>query len=164
MKIDEIEELCTVDIITPDGETIQLAYSKEMSNVEYTYTYTTLQSGNYIFKATNSKGRSSEITVPMDIEDKIKTFSIKISETETREFKFYEGQTWKEFIGNNVEEDMLYPSIKINGTVFIDRRIVFASTGEVLCWLCKTENYYDRISSTDVIIEGGIYYLVPYVC
>lgn len=102
---EEQYKLVTVNIKTPNGENIELYYSpKKSGNSDdgCIYSYQITQNGNYTFKATNSKGRSSEITVPVELdESKIKTFTLEISETETKTFSFVEGQTWEDFIGED---------------------------------------------------------------
>lgn len=109
LTVEEIEQLSdeeqyklvTVNIKTPNGENIELYYSpikSGNSDDDCIYSYQISQNGNYTFKATNSKGRSSEIIVPVEI---LKTFTLEIAETETKTFEFYDGQTWEDFIGED---------------------------------------------------------------
>ena len=109
LTVEEIEQLSdeeqyklvTVNIKTPNGEYIELYYSpikSGNSDDDCIYSYQISQNGNYTFKATNSKGRSSEIIVPVEI---LKTFTLEIAETETKTFEFYDGQTWEDFIGED---------------------------------------------------------------
>lgn len=64
-QLDEIEgkKLLTVNVITPNGENVELCYSQIEGEGSLYYLYPISQNGNYTFKATNSKGRSSEVTV-----------------------------------------------------------------------------------------------------
>ena len=98
LSFEDIKKLFTVDVTTPNGENIELYYVPIISETCMSYSYSISQNGNYTFKATNSKGRNSEITVPVE---NFKTFTLEISETETRKFLFAEGQTWEEFIGES---------------------------------------------------------------
>lgn len=99
-SIEEQYKLVTVNIKTPNGENIELYYSpiKSGNSDDCIYSYQISQNGNYTFKATNSKGRSSEIIVPVE---NLKTFTLEIAETETKTFSFVEGQTWEDFIGED---------------------------------------------------------------
>lgn len=99
-SIEEQYKLLTVNIKTPNGENIELYYIpiKSGNSDDCIYSYQISQNGNYTFKATNSKGRSSEIIVPVE---NLKTFTLEIAETETKTFEFYEGQTWEDFIGED---------------------------------------------------------------
>ena len=96
---EEILELITVNITTPNEENIKLLWLKDGNVPEgyaNVYSYIVEQSGNYTFKATNRRGRTSEITVPVETA----TFTLQLSETETKTFTFIEGDTWEGFIGN----------------------------------------------------------------
>ena len=96
---EEQEKLFLISVTTENGENGILSYGE---GGNFVYSFPIRQSGNYSFKATNGNGRSSEIVVPMEIdESQIKTFTLEVSETETKTFLFIEGQTWEEFTGNN---------------------------------------------------------------
>ena len=102
LDLEEVKQLLTVNVITPNGENVELYYSPiDRENTLY-YLYPISQNGNYTFKATGSNGRSSEITVTVSVA--FKTFTFEISETETKTFSFIEGQTWNDFIGENNQE------------------------------------------------------------
>lgn len=104
MQLDEIElnKLQTVNVMTPNGENVELCYVPIDREAAICYLYPISQNGNYTFKATNSKGRSSEITVSTSVA--FKTFNLEISETETKTFSFIEGQTWNDFIGEDYKK------------------------------------------------------------
>ena len=150
---EEWEQLLTVNLTTPNKEKVELYYTQIKSNEMNVglYNYSISQSGNYTFKATNSKGRNSEITVPVEIdENKIKTFTLKTSEseTETKTFSFVEGQTWEDFIGES-------------GKVIIDG-VNFKNTGNTIEFWIFTLALIDGedrigVSPTDKIVEDGIY-------
>ena len=167
---EEQYELLTVDVTTPSGENIELSYDNSI------YAYPISQNGNYTFKATNSKGRSSEITVPVEIDEK--TFTLEISETETKTFSFVEGQTWEDFIGESRmviidgvkftnERDYNYIEIDINQTTgFIQSGVKVASLGSNykialrsvanILYIKNGENK-TMVLPTDKIVADGVY-------
>ena len=173
MQLDEIElkKLLTVNVITPNGENVELGYA----DISYLYLYPTSQSGNYKFKATNSKGRSSEITVSTSVA--FKTFTLEISETETKTFSFIEGQTWNDFIGEDyekvidgVEFSKSGESIRISQestTGYIQKSVKIASLNlnkikigtkdnRPMLFLIDGENKIP-VSLTDKIVADGLY-------
>lgn len=96
---EELMKYFTVNVTTPNGGNIKLSYIGEMN---YLYSYQIRQSGNHTFKATNSKGRTSEITVPVEIDEtKIKTCTITNHENETKTISYIDGQTWMDLIYSN---------------------------------------------------------------
>ena len=100
---EELMKYFNVNVTTPNGGNIKLSYTEEMNFLD---SYPISQSGNYIFKATNGKGRTSEITVPVEIDEtKIKTFTITNHENETKTFSYIDGQTWMEFIDSNANSE-----------------------------------------------------------
>lgn len=144
----------TVNLITPNGEDVEIDYLKKNGTMNSCiYKYPIFQSGNYTFKATNSRGRSSEITVPVEInESKIKTFTLEVSPSETKTFEFYEGQTWEDFIGESGEV------VNIEGVGFMITEYDYIRFGEGGYELILIDGE-DQIgvSSTDKILENGLY-------
>ena len=182
---EEYNKLFTVDIITPNGESVEIYYAPIKSGKSYDciYAYPISQNGNYTFKATNSKGRSSEITVPVNLdESKIKTFTLEISETETKTFSFVEGQTWEDFIGESRiviidgvkftnERDYNYIEIDINQTTgFIQSGVKVASLTSntiKIAMQVETPKLYikngdskTKVLPTDKIVADGVYCIV----
>ena len=179
LSIEEQYKLLTVNITTPNGESVDIYYEpiKSGSSDDYIYTYPISQNGNYTFKATNSKGRSSEITVPVE---NLKTFTLEISETETKTFSFVEGQTWEEFIGKDntvtidgVEFDATYVDIRVS----LDSTIGYYKTNVKIASLnlntikigmsderprlyIKNGENKTKILPTDKIVADGVYCMV----
>ncbi len=152
LGIEELYKLCTVNITASNGESVDIYYEsiKSGKREDYIYTYPISQNGNYTFKATNSRGRSSEITVPVEIdESKIKTFTLEVSETETKTFSFIEGQTWEDFIGKSGEV------VIIDGVEFL----YFGDNTRFGSYSLALIDGEDRIKvlPTDEIVENGIY-------
>lgn len=179
LDLEEVKQLLTVNVITPNGENVELYYSPiDRENTLY-YLYPISQNGNYTFKATNSKGRSSGITVPVKIDEtKTKTFTLEISETETKTFSFIEGQTWNDFIGENDEanidgvrfkKDSPHITIEQNPTTgYIQKSIKVASLNlntikigkvtAVTYWLLFIDGENKTlVSPTDKIVADGVY-------
>ena len=177
MQLDEIElkKLLTVNVTTPNGENVELYYIPiDRENTLY-YLYPISQNGNYTFKATNSKGRSSEITVSTSVA--FKTFTLKISETETKTFSFIEGQTWNDFIGENYEanidgvrfkKDSPHITIEQNPTTgYIQKSVKVASVNLNKIKLAVRPKWLFLIGGenetevllTDKIVADGVYAL-----
>ena len=164
MQLDEIElkKLLTVNVITPNGENVELCYVP--IDRDY-YLYPISQNGNYTFKATNSKGRSSEITVPVEIDEtKIKTCAIDVydfdsendeyKKIETQIITFMEGQTWEEFISD-------LGGKKINRMVFNASDCVEIKYEKVSSLFMKLGIDGNAALPTDNIIADGVYGLTP---
>ena len=181
MQLDEIElkKLLTVNVITPNGENVELYYSQIEEEAALYYLYPISQNGNYTFKATGSNGRSSEITVTVEIDEtKTKTFTLEISETETKTFSFIEGQTWNDFIGEAREANIdgvrfkkeggMHITIEQNPTTgYIQKSVKVASVNLNKIklagrhkWLCLIggENEIE-VLLTDKIVIDGVYAL-----
>lgn len=177
MQLDEIElnKLQTVNVMTPNGENVELCYAPMDREAAICYLYQISQNGNHTFKATNSKGRSSEITVSTSVA--FKTFTLKISETETKTFSFIEGQTWNDFIGEDyekvidgVEFSKSGESIRISQestTGYIQKSVKIASLNlnkikigtkdnRPMLFLIDGENKIP-VSLTDKIVADGLY-------
>lgn len=161
---EELMKLITVDVTTPDGETIKLAYANGVADVYYTYTCS--QGGNKTFKATNSRGKSSEITVP------IKTFSLKLFpelalEIETKKFAFFKGQTWEDYFMGYRRINEIKFQINDNGTIeaYTYDYTIIGERGESPIIYIKDGDDYIEVKVTDEIIENGVYYwnAVPWV-
>ena len=181
LSSEEQEEILTVNMTIPNGENIEIYYTpiKSGNSDNYIYSYPISQNGNYTFKATNSKGRSSEITVPVE---NLKTFTLEISETETKTFSFAEGQTWEDFIGESRiviidgvkftnERDYNYIEIDINQTTgFIQSGVKVASLTSNTIKIAKqveTPKLYikngdskTKVLPTDKIVADGVYCIV----
>ena len=179
LSIEEQEKLLTVNITKPNGENIELYYTPIKSEIgdDCIYAYPIFQNGNYTFKATNSKGRNSEITVPVE---NFKTFTLEISETETKTFSFIEGQTWEEFIGESnkmiidgVEFKCKYHDIRVS----IDSTIGYYKTNVKIASLnlnttkigliderprlyIKNGENKTMVLPTDKIVTNGVYCMV----
>ena len=184
LSFEDIKKLLTVNMTTPNEENIELYYApiKSGNDDDCIYSYQISQNDNYTFKATNSKGRSCEITVPVEI--KIKTFNLGISETETKTFEFYEGQTWEDFIGESRmviidgvkftnERDYNYIEIDINQTTgFIQSGVKVASLelNYKIAIMKMVNKLYikdgknkTKVLPTDKIVAGGEYcYVLEY--
>ena len=141
LSSEEEAKLFTVNLTAPNGEVEEIYYEGE-----YIYKYPISQSGNYTFKATNSKGRTSEITVEID-ETKIKTCTIDVydfddnngyKKIETKTITFIDGQTWREIT------DDLYNKV-------FSHRDLFIGEGDDI----------KEVLSTDKIIENGVYSSKP---
>lgn len=176
LSFEDIKKLLTVNITTPNEENIELYYApiKSGNGDDCIYSYQISQNDNYTFKATNSKGRSCEITVPVE---NFKTFTLEISETETRKFLFAEGQTWEEFIGESnkmiidgVEFKCNYDDIRVslNSTIgYYKTQIKIASLnlntikiGEVdnrPILHIKNGDSKTKVLPTDKIVADGVY-------
>ena len=178
MQLDEIElkKLVTVNVITPNGENAEVCYHPIDREATLCYLYPISQNGNYTFKATNSKGRSSEITVSTSVA--FKTFTLEISETETKTFSFIEGQTWNDFIGENNQKVYIDgvkfckdgENIRISQestTGYIQKSVKIASLnlnaikigmmdGRPRLFLIDGENEI-LVSLTDEIVADGLY-------
>ena len=174
---EEQNELFTVDIITPNGENVKLSYAASIENGDCIYSYSIFKNGNYTFKVTNSKGSSSEITVPVGLdESKIKKFTLEVSETETKTFSFIEGQTWGDFIGENtiINIDGVkfrnyddYIAINITSTIgYVKNGIKVASlvsnyriAGRLPIPILYTKDGENKtkVLPTDEIVAGGEY-------
>ena len=97
------EGLLELNLITPNGEEQDLGYIQNYisefnitgANIDYISENNTIK-----FTAEDYKGRTSELLVPVNI----KTFKVKISDTDIRTYKFIDGQTWEQFIGNSGEK------------------------------------------------------------
>ena len=180
LDLEEVKKLLTVNVITPNGENVELWYTPIDKEAAIYYLYPISQNGNYTFKATNSKGRSSEVTVTVEIDEtKTKTFTLEISETETKTFSFIEGQTWNDFIGENDEANIDgvrfkkdYSNIRIeldSTTAYIQKGIKVASLNlntikigmmENTYWLCFIDGENKTpVLLTDEIIADGVYSL-----
>ena len=174
LSFEDIKKLLTVNMTTPNEENIELYYApiKSGNDDDCIYSYQISQNDNYTFKATNSKGRSCEITVPVEI--KIKTFNLEISETETKTFEFFEGQTWGDFIGESgiviidgVEftKESDYVKIYINQTTgFIQSGVKVASLElnykialMVNKLYIKNGENKTKVLPTDKIVADGVY-------
>lgn len=177
LSFEDIKKLFTVDVTTPNGENIELYYVPIISETCMSYSYSISQNGNYTFKATNSKGRNSEITVPVE---NFKTFTLEISETETRKFLFAEGQTWEEFIGESnkmiidgVEFKCNYDDIRVslNSTIgYYKTQIKIASLNlntikiggvdnRPILHIKNGENK-TKVLPSDKIVANGVYCMV----
>lgn len=168
---EELAKLVKVNVTTPNGEDVELYYFPIESNEmdECVYSYPISKSGNYTFKATNSRGRSFEITVPVEIDEtKIKTCTIdvydydkEISEykkIETQTIAFIDGQTWEEYI-----DDL--NNRTIDGMKFsVDNYVGIKYS--------KVSNYFEtlfigegndikEVLPTDKIVENGVYSFEP---
>lgn len=182
VQLDEIElkKLLTVNVITPNGENVELCYFPRKREGALYYLYPISQNGNYTFKATNSKGRSSEITVQVEIDEtKTKTFTLEISETETKTFSFIEGQTWNDFIGEVNEANIDGVRFKKGNsniiieldstTAYIQKGIKVASLNlntikigwmkDTYCLCFIDGENKTPVSLTDEIVADGVYSL-----
>lgn len=186
LSFEDIKKLLTVNITTPNEDNIELYYApiKSGNGDDCIYSYQISQNDNYTFKATNSKGRSCEITVPVN--DYIKTFTLEITKngsqtvTETKTFSFIEGQTWEEFIGESnkmiidgVEFKCNYDDIRVslNSTIgYYKTQIKIASLnlntikiGEVdnrpILHIKNGENK-TKVLPSDKIVANGVYCMV----
>ena len=95
----EYEEMMggPVTVTDPSGNEHELYYMP-MSEDVTSFTYTVAESGNYEFTATNEEGRTSEITVPVELQ--IKTFTINDENgNKIGDYEFMYGQTWEDFFG-----------------------------------------------------------------
>lgn len=172
LELEEVKKLLTVNVITPNGENVELCY---IPKATIYYLYPISQNGNYTFKATGSNGRSSEITVSTSVA--FKTFTLEISDTETKTFSFIEGQTWNDFIGEN-DEAYIYgvkfeksaDRIRIeldSTTAYIPKGTKIASLNlntikiagrEETYWLYFIEGENEtQVSLTDKIVADGVY-------
>ena len=154
---EELKKILLVNVTVQDTDDLKLSYSEE-DKIMYSYPIT--QNGNYTFKATNYKGRTSEITVPVEIDEtKIKVFFIKTSDTEVKSFEFYEDQTWKDFIGNNGKI--------IKETIFTKYRngpAIYKLPKGTIFYICQTNgDNKSKVFSDDKIIENYTYETVIHV-
>ena len=167
LSIEELYKLLTVNITAPNGESVDIYYFSQ-SGDGCIYSYPISQNGNYTFKATNSKGRSSEITVPVEIdESKIKTCTIDVydfddnngyKKIKTQTIAFIDGQTWEEFIDdldNKTINGMKFSVGSHVGIIYgrVSNRSETLGIGE--------GDDTKVVLPTDKIVENGVYKYAP---
>ena len=148
-----------VKLIKPNKEEQELSYGTEKSYISE-FNITTGDSSNYIsenntikFTVKNHRGETSELLVPVNLN--LKTFRIKISDTDIRTYKFIDGQTWEQFIGNSENK------YKIDSGVFWFKSdtVLFgiAETFEYYCICIRNENNLVIVHPTDKIDSNTVY-------
>ena len=128
------EGLLELNLITPNGEEQDLGYIQNYisefnitgANIDYISENNTIK-----FTAEDYKGRTSELLVPVNI----KTFKVKISDTDIRTYKFIDGQTWEQFIGNSGEKTTN------DGSLFLTY-----DTGEIVLRINESTLTYSKLN------------------
>lgn len=181
------EGLLELNLITPNGEEQTLSYIVQdygyrcdiTDNIDYISNDNTIK-----FIAEDYKGRTSELLVPVNAN--IKTFKVKISDTDIRTYKFIDGQTWEQFIGssgykkaNDGSFFTFYDNeiiLKINEATLIDSKINVKNSTKVasldktkikvaeihykLYYICiRNGNNLVRVQPTDKIVSNTVYEL-----
>lgn len=156
-------ELLKLKLITPRGEEKDLSYSVQ----DYFYEFNILGNINYIsndntvkFIAKNHRGKTAELIIPIKMRGEWKTFKIKISDSDIRKYAFIEGQTWEEFIGNNMStESGNYISKREDGSTFENySKDIRYYNEEIYTWVgINTETGFNQVVPTDKIIADTVY-------
>ena len=145
--------LLELNLITPNGEEQDLGYIQNGisefnitgANIDYISENNTIK-----FTVKNYRGATSELLVPINA----KTFKIRISDTDIRTYKFIDGQTWKEFIGDSVKTQMKDGSFYLSryGIEYYCEGINRESPLEVYC-ICKkdADNLIEETSDNKII-------------
>ena len=150
-----------LSLTKPNGEKEELTYGMQ----NYWCAWNALYYINYVsndntmqFSAEDYRGKKAELIIPMNSE--WKTFKIKVSDSDIRKYGFIEGQTWEEFIGNNMtNSNGYYISKREDGSIFQNRSRGIRYNNMGLGINTGTSSY--GVLPTDKIISDTIYEINP---
>lgn len=155
------ETLDDVTVTAPDGTKHNLSY---IEGGQMGFTYSVPSYGNYDFIATNTQGRTSQLTVPVEIQMGNFTLWDEYEDKCLGTFSFQIGSTWEDFVGKEeITVDGLgtFTGVIKDGVIFnIDRDMPFACVWDGDRWT----NWpivlgHDYTSAHNLILDAGVYYL-----